>query len=389
MKIEKIETYILKVPLGSQRFFSSQCVFPERNSLLVKVITDEGIHGWGEGGQYGPAEPVKAVIDSVLSSMLIGKNPLDKGVLWHEMYNNTRDFGQKGSYIEAISAIDIALWDICGKIFGTSIGIMMGGVKRTHLETYATGCYYRGDKYLDLDYTLKALQEEAEGYVKLGFKLLKIKVGLLSLKDDVRRIEAIRSEVGDDIGIMVDCNHAYNGYTATKMGRHLEEIGAIFMEEPVPPEDKDGYRMVRSKLDIAIAGGEAEYTLYGFKELICGGCVDIAQPDITVMGGLTEFQNVLALATAFGVNTIPHVWGSGIAFAAALGALSTLPLFPHTANPVAMQNEPSVEYDRNFNPLRDELLINNIRFEDGKVKVPDGSGLGVDVNMEVLRKYCS
>ncbi|MGM9522735.1 MAG: mandelate racemase/muconate lactonizing enzyme family protein [Oscillospiraceae bacterium] len=388
MKISKIETFILRVPLGDKRFFSSQCAFPERNSFLVKVSTDEGVYGWGEGGQYGPPEPVKACIESVLAPMLIGRDPMDKGVLWHEMYNFTRDFGQKGPYIEAISAIDIALWDICGKILGVSIGKLMGGIKRTHLETYATGCYYRGDKYLDLGETLKALQKEAAGYVDAGFNMLKIKVGLLSVSDDAKRVRAIRKAVGDDVGICVDCNHAYNGYTAVKMGRHLEENGVIFMEEPVVPEDKDGYRLCRSKLDLAIAGGEAEYTLYGFKELIAGGCVDIAQPDITVSGGLTEYQRILSLAAAFGVNVVPHVWGSGIALAAALGALSAMPLFPHTANPVALQNEPTVEYDRNFNPLRDELLTDNIRLENGKVRVPTAPGLGVDINMEVLKKYC-
>ena len=108
MRIKEIQTYILKVPLGEKRFFSSQCAFPERNSLLVKIVTDEGIYGWGEGGQYGPAEPVQIAIEKVLTPLLIGKDPLDKEILWHQMYNHTRDFGQKGTYIEAISAIDIA-----------------------------------------------------------------------------------------------------------------------------------------------------------------------------------------------------------------------------------------------------------------------------------------
>jgi D-galactarolactone cycloisomerase len=387
MKITKVESMILRVPLGEKRFFSSQCGFPERNSLLVRIETDQGIYGWGEGGQYGPPEPVKACVDYVLAPMLLGRDPMDKGILWADMYNHTKDFGQKGTYIEAISAVDIALWDICGKRMEVSVGQMLGGLRRTHVAMYATGCYYRGEDYLGMGRTLDELREEAAGYVELGFQNLKIKVGLLSVVEDARRVRAIRESVGDGVGIFVDCNHAYNSYTAIRMGRVLEEENILFMEEPVIPEDLEGYREVRNKLDIAIAGGECEYTLYGFKNLISRGCIDIAQPDICVSGGLTEFQRIHALAAAYGINVIPHVWGSGIALATALNAISALPLSPHTANPVPFQNEPMVEYDRNFNPLRDELLKEPIAIEEGKVKVPEGFGLGVDINEEVLAKY--
>jgi D-galactarolactone cycloisomerase len=115
MKIESIQTYILRVPLGSQRFYSSQCAFPERKSLLVKITTDDGLIGWGEGGQYGPAEPVAACIDAVLAPQLIGRDPRAPTRIWEELYAATRDFGQGSAYIEAQSAIDIALWDILGR----------------------------------------------------------------------------------------------------------------------------------------------------------------------------------------------------------------------------------------------------------------------------------
>lgn len=388
MKIKKVETFILRVPLGSKRFFSSQCAFPERNSLLVRLETDEGVYGWGEGGQYGPPEPVKACIEHVLAPKIIGRDPLDKTIIWHELYNHTKDFGQKGSYIEAISAIDIALWDICGKILGVSAAKLMGGCQRKYVEMYATGCYYRGEDYLDIEKTVEALKEEAAVYIEQGFKMLKIKIGLLSVEEDAKRVRAIRETIGNEIGLFADCNHSYTANTAIRMGRYLEEYGALFIEEPVAPEDTDGYRFVRSKLDLAIAGGEAEYTLNGFKNLITNGCIDIAQPDICVTGGLTEFLRIRSLAQAYGVQVIPHVWGSGIALAAALAAIASLPLNPHTANPIPVQNEPMIEYDRNFNPLRDELLSENIRIENGKVKVPQGTGLGVDINQEILQKYC-
>lgn len=353
----------------------------------MRVATDEGIYGWGEGGQYGPAEPVKAAIEHVLKPLLIGKDPLDKDILWHRMYNHTKDFGQKGTYIEAISAVDIALWDICGKVLNVSVSKLLGGRQRDAVEMYATGCYYRGDQYLDLGKTLEALKEEAAGYVELGFQMIKIKLGLLPVEQDAKRVRAIRETVGDEVGIFADCNHSYNAYTAIRMGRVLEENNVLFMEEPVLPEDIEGYKRVREKLDIAIAGGECEFTVYGFKRLIAEGCLDIAQPDICCTGGLSEYLRIRAFAQAYSTAVIPHAWGSGIALSAALQALASTPLEPHTANPVMFQNEPMIEYDRNFNPLRDELLIHNIGIEEGKVKVPDGPGLGVDVNMEVLKKY--
>lgn len=387
MKIRSVKTYILKVPLGQKRFYSSQCPFPERNSFLVRIETDDGIYGWGEGGQYGPAEPVCSCVEHVLAPFLMGRNPLEKGVLWSQMYAMTRDFGQKGSYIEAISAVDIALWDICGKALNLPVSDLMGGRFRDRVKTYATGCYYRGDDYLDVKDKLKELQEEAESYISLGFNMLKVKVGLLPIEQDYLRVKAIREAVGKDVRIFVDANHAYNSFSAIKMGRYLEELGIDFFEEPVPPEDREGYIEVRKALDMAVAGGECEYTRYGFKDFISRGCADIVQPDICVCGGLTEFMNIVALATAYGVMVVPHVWGSGVALSAALSAIAALPCIPHTANPVALQNEPAIEYDRNFNPLRDELLVRGFECRDNCVYVPEGPGLGIEINEDVLTKY--
>jgi len=149
MKITQVRTFVARVPLGEKRFFSSQCAFPERTSMLVKVETDNGLVGWGEGGQYGPAEPVASCIKHVLSPELLGKDPRDRGKIWSELYALTRDFGQKGSYIEAMSAIDIALWDITGKALGEPVCRLLGGHVREDVPAYATGCYYRGEDYFD------------------------------------------------------------------------------------------------------------------------------------------------------------------------------------------------------------------------------------------------
>jgi D-galactarolactone cycloisomerase len=387
MKIARIDTYVLKAPLaGGQRFYSSQAAFPERTSMLVRVTTEDGIVGWGEGGQYGPSAPPAAIIRDVLAPRLIGR-PADQPVrLLEEGYAFSRDFGQKGAYIEALSALDIALWDITGQALGRPVHALMGGGFRDRVKAYATGCYYP-EHYADHDRMIATLCAEVEGYRELGFEALKVKIGLLPVAADTERLEIVREAVGPRTGIMVDANHAYNAATAIRIGRVLERLDVLWLEEPVVPEDRAGYRRVREALGVPIAGGECEFTRFGFRDLIGEGCIDIAQPDLCACGGFTEWQKIQALALAYGVLTIPHVWGSGIAVAAALHALATVPPTPHTAAPVILQNEPMVEFDRTHNPLRDDLLTERFRLEDGALLVPQGPGLGVTVDEEVLGRY--
>lgn len=388
MKITTVKTSVLRVPLGDDRFYSSQAAFPERNSLLVRVETDDGRVGWGEGGQYGPPEPVQACIDHVLAPSLLGRSPLDVGRIWDESYATTRDFGQKGTYVEAMSALDIALWDLKGQALGVPITTLLGGGFRDSIAAYATGCYYRGEHVLDFAASLDALGAEAASYATAGFSLLKMKVGLLPVEADGERVRVVRDAIGPEVGLLVDANHAYVAPTAIRMGRVLERYGCLLFEEPVTPEDREGYRTVRTALDVPIAGGEAEFTRWGFRDLIEGGCVDIAQPDLCVSGGFTEFQRIDAIASAHGVPVVPHVWGSGIALAAALHAIASLAPMPHTANPVPLQNEPVVEFDRNRNPLRDDLLSGAITIGiDGRVPVPTGPGLGVVVDEDVVAAF--
>jgi D-galactarolactone cycloisomerase len=231
------------------------------------------------------------------------------------------------------------------------------------------------------------LTAEAQAYVETGFAMLKVKVGLLTVDADLERVTAIREIIGPTTRLLVDCNHAYNAATAIRLGRGLERLGVYWFEEPVPPEDHAGYRHVRQALDIPIAGGECEYTRYGFRDFLAGGCVDIAQPDLCAAGGFSELLKIHALASSLGVWLIPHVWGSGVALAAALHLLAILPPFPHTANPIPLQNEPVIEFDRSPNPLRDQLLVEPVTLTAGRVPVPQGPGLGIRVDAHVLRRY--
>lgn len=387
MNIARIDSFVLEAPLsGGQRFYSSQAAFPKRTSMVVRIETEDGLVGWGEGGQYGPSAPPAAIIRDVLRPRLIGRRADQPVRLFEEGYAFSRDFGQKGAYIEALSAIDIALWDITGKALGRPVHALMGGAFRESVQAYATGCYYP-EHYADYDRMIETLRAEVEGYRDLGFGALKVKVGLLPVAADAERLRIVREAVGERTGIMVDANHAYNAATAIRIGRVLEELDVLWFEEPVVPEDRAGYRRVREALSVPIAGGECEFTRFGFRDLIGEGCIDIAQPDLCACGGFSEWQKIQALALAHGVLTIPHVWGSGIAVAAALHALATVPPTPHTAAPVILQNEPMVEFDRTHNPLRDDLLTERFMLDDGALPVPQGPGLGVTVDEEVLRRY--
>ena len=214
---------------------------------------------------------------------------------------------------------------------------------RDRVIAYATGGYYGAD-FRDGARALADLEKETAAYAAGGFGILKMKVGLLPVEADAERVAVVRRAVGNNVKLLADANHAYNAATAIRMGRELEKHGVLWFEEPVIPEDRLGYRKVREALAIPIAGGECEYTRYGFRDLFVGQCVDIAQPDLCVCGGFSEWLKIQALASSFGVMTIPHVWGSGVALAAALHALAAIPPSPHTANPVALQNEPVVEY---------------------------------------------
>ena len=167
------------------------------------------------------------------------------GIQWRpcasgKSYTPPRATCQRGAYIEAMSAIDIALWDLMGQELGQPVHRLLGGAFRDSIHAYATGCYYRGEDYLDTDASLPVLADEARSYVAAGFDMLKIKVGLLPVAADLERVWAIRQAIGSGAGLMVDANHAYNAFTAVRMGRGLEEVNALWFEEPVPPEDHAG-----------------------------------------------------------------------------------------------------------------------------------------------------
>ena len=246
MKIRDIKTYRLDAVLA-EPFAYSQAWYERRGSLLVEIISEDGLSGWGEA--FGPPLLTAPIVD-FYKPLLIGADPLATELHWQNLYNRLRDHGQKGLAIEALSAVDIALWDLKGRHLGLPVHRLMGGPLRSRVQAYATGFYRKrgGDP---LSYLIEEAQQRAEA----GFSAIKLKLGF-GIDEDIRLCQSIRRSVGDRMTIMVDANHAYDATAAMRVGRQIEELDIAWFEEPVPPEDLQGYRQVRSALRIPIAGGE-------------------------------------------------------------------------------------------------------------------------------------
>ena len=373
MKITHIETFQLSSPL-ERPFGWSQNWIDRRSVNLVKVSTDEGIVGWGEGvgGE---------IVEGLLAPVLIGQDPTNRIGLWqrmfHALYNGNNAVGLGGS---AISAVDTALWDITGKAFGQPIYNLLGGKVRDRVAVYATGLYYTEGEFPT------RLLDEARGYVEMGFMGMKTKVGGLPMDEDAKRVAALREAIGPDVKLMVDANQAYNATSAIRMGRRLEEYDLVWFEEPVNAQDIEGYLQVKSALPMAIAGGENLRTRYEFSQFLARRAYDIAQPDVVNVGGITEMRNVAMTANTHGIQLNPHVWGSPVMIAASLHVAATLPPCPPSWTPEPFVQEPVMEFDRTPSEIREGLMETPFDQADGYLAVPNNPGLGVDINEDAVRR---
>ena len=372
-RITDLTTYVLECELD-EPFAYSQAWYSSRSALLVRVTTDDNLVGWGEA--YGQPSVIRSAINSVLAPVLLGQDALASEQLWERMYSMTRDYGQKGVILGAISAIDIALWDIKGKVTGLPVYRLLGGGFRDAITPYATGLY------LTRGQTLEDLADEARRYVDEGFTAVKMKVGF-NLEEDTRRVHAVRQAIGQHVRLMVDANHAYPAFLAIKLGHAIEDCDVFWFEEPVAPEDLAGYLQVKAALDIPIAGGEAEFTRFGFRELLSRRAVDIVQPDLCQAGGLTEGKKIAAMAEAWFIPCFPHVWGTAVGLAAGLHFAASLPDSPASLNATG----PLLEFDRTPNPLRDRVVQTPIGLRGGVVPVPRAPGLGIEIDEGALERY--
>ena len=362
MKIIAVHTYALSYPVDVP-FANSRMWNRARTASVVEVVTDAGISGWGEATRM----PSRRSLDH----HVIGKDPFDREPIW----NGLNAFGKWD--IAAISAVDIALWDIAGKALGQPIYQLIGGACRDAVPAYASGLF----KMEGADHAA-ALRDEARGYVDMGFAAVKMKIGYGAACDE-RIVRAVREAIGPDILLAVDANCAYDVGTALAVGYRIADCDLYWYEEPVAPDEIEGYREIRDKLPLRIAGGEQLEGRWAFRDPLQKRCLDIVQPDISIAGGFSECLKIQAMASANGVRVLPHMWGTAIRLAATLHWQATIPDHPQGLVP-----EPSLlEFDMTENKLRSELAREPIGMADGVVAVPQGPGLGIEIDRAVLEQY--
>jgi D-galactarolactone cycloisomerase len=377
MHIVDVVAHLLSTPL-EEPFAFSQGWVKTRNAMVVEVVTDEGVIGWGESLCHGlqPPEVAASFVEHCFQPMLIGRDPFDVEVLWEEMYNRTRPFGG-GAAVNAISGVDITLWDVIGCSLGQPVHKLLGGAFRSEVTPYATGFYRR-----EGEDPIRAGIEEAGRHLSEGLYAMKLKVGF-GVEADIAYVHVICEAVGPEIRIMMDANCAYDTPAARHILLGCQDAGVHFFEEPLAPEDLEGYKSLRHLTATFVAAGENLFGKMGFRRWVSECALDIVQPDLCSSGGFTECKKIAALAQAWNTTLIPHVWGTGIGLAASLQFIATLPPTPLSLNP----EEPMLEYDRSSHPFREDLIGGAIRMEDGKVAVPQAPGIGVEVDRDILIRF--
>jgi L-alanine-DL-glutamate epimerase-like enolase superfamily enzyme len=385
MKIAAIRTIALSCRCDPP-YASAAGVQSRRGALLVEIETDGGIVGIGEAGVGGGA--TATVIEKDLAPLLVGEDPLLIEHLWQKMFARTRQYGRRGLVMQAISGIDIALWDIAGKVAKLPVYRLLGAC-RGRVEAYASGGFYQEGK------SAADLAGEAEGYRARGFRGMKMKVGRnpstqthlrqligqaefceVEPEEDLARVAAVRQALGPQAKLMVDVNCAWSPAIAIEMGRAMEPYKLYWIEEPVATDDIDGSARVADTLATPIAGYETEVGLYGFRQLIDRGAVDIVQPDIAWSGGFSEGRRIAAYAQAHHRMVAPHAFAGAVLLVASLHFAAAIP------------NGLLLEWDQNPNALRDELLKERLRLEpDGAVKPPERPGLGIELDRAAVERY--
>jgi len=327
---------------------------------LVKIATDEGITGIG----LGHGGEVERALVARFATLLVGEDPIDTERLWHKMWV-PKLVGRRGLSTRAISAIDIGLWDIRAKAANMPLWKMLGGFRR-RVPTYVAGGYYEDGK------GLRELAQEMEDNVRMGARAVKMKVGGVGIAEDAERVRVARDAVGPEVKLLVDANCAYRGHEAIRFARQVERYDLFWFEEPVMPDDYDGHRKLAAATTIPIATGENEYTRYGFRDLIRNDCAAILNADAKILGGVTEFMKVAALAQAHDLDIAPH--GSQdihIHLVAAISNGLILEFYRDTVDPM---------WARIY---RETLQLN----ADGTVDAPMAPGIGIEPNEAVLAQY--
>jgi L-alanine-DL-glutamate epimerase-like enolase superfamily enzyme len=356
MKITDVRTTVLKT-----------------RSIFVQIYTDEGVTGIGECSPMN-SDVIANFVNAALKPIVMGENPLEIDKLWNKMTFRTYKLGVQGAQPEAIAGIDIALWDILGKVAGLPIHTLLGGCYRNKVMMYAS---IGGGA----DMTVAQMVKRVESYLNQGFKAIKIRMdwGVMrqdaDVKKDYEMFKAVKGLTGDNIPLSFDANNGYSVSTAIAQGRKFEQLGIYHYEEPVAQYDYAGIAEVANALDVPISAGEHEYTRWQFRDLIEQAKVDIIQPDVVKCGGISEMFKIAVLGSVYNKHFVPHQTQPTIGTAANL----------HICCALANATRPQEYTGRNTQ--LDELFKDPLVFEDGYIHIPNKPGLGLEIDEEKMKAF--
>ncbi|WFP76166.1 mandelate racemase/muconate lactonizing enzyme family protein [Mesorhizobium sp. WSM4906] len=339
--------------------------YKEVSIVLVEVRTDAGITGVGETLARFSPKAYAELIETSLKPRLIGRDARDIGALWQSM-RRALSGRAGGMLIEAISGVDIALWDILGKIAGQPVAKLLGGAGRDRIDVYAAAVNWVDDEQADA---------ELERYVGEGFPRIKVKIAR-PVRDACRRIEQLRKRAGDRVELCVDANWAYNLDEAVEVGRALSANGYFWFEEPLAPENEQGYEELRKRCDVPLAAGESNFTLDQAQRLIAGRTLSVLQPDVARAGGITETRRMADYAAAHDIRYAPHIGMSGIVCETASVHLAA-----------AMPNFGVMECECDRSPFKTilaDIEPGCLRQKNGTLDVPTRPGLGIEIDWDAV-----
>jgi L-alanine-DL-glutamate epimerase-like enolase superfamily enzyme len=360
MKIARIEVHLIRVPfdMGAAPTAFGGMNWTSVDSLFVRVVTDEGLDGWGEGWGHAACPVTATALEKLVGPALLGRDAADRNALMDDMAHRLHLHGSTGAAMHALSAVEIALWDIAGKLAGTPIVTLLGGQPR-ELRAYASLLRY-SEPRLAAAATERALAE--------GFRHLKLH------EVDLAAVQAARSAAGEGAWIALDTNCPWSVGDAMARARALEKFQLAWLEEPVwPPGDHRGLAQVRASTSIPIAAGENLAGLHEMQALLRAGAIDICQPSVIKFGGIDAVRQAVALARAHGVDYVPHCFYFGPGYLASL----------HLAAALA----PGRPFELFHGRLEASPYHDAVRARGGMVSVPTGPGLGLDPDMAVLDRY--
>lgn len=377
MKIIGTKTTLLYRP-NDQAYSNASRICYGRDLILIEIFTDEGISGLGcvtgmSVANNSEGDYMRYTLDRVILPMIIGWDPFQREAIWNHLFRNTARLGRKGAIVRAISGVDITLWDLAGKATGMPVYKLLGYDKREVL-CYASGGYYVGigdNKTENID----KLVEEIQEYKNRNYKAVKIKVGRLPIREDIKRVEKIRDLIGDDIDLMVDANEAWNINESLQFCDGVKDMGIVWIEEPLEPDDMVSLKELCSRTNIPIAAGETEYSKYGMNELLNAG-IRYLNADVTRVGGITEWMKTAAICQTRNIPIVPH----------------SIPELHVTCGACA-PNTPFIEYWLPNHPGQ-ELYAQVFAKTNEEMRVKDGilsprnvPGLGLECDPEAVKRY--